>query len=81
MARYYGSRRWCYRFCGRYTDWPNHDVLPAGNLDLGTNCGWGYENDRRYARHLLRQLLGIKRLPSGVQVFPFDHHLYGDRAT
>ena len=78
MPRYYGERRWTYRYCGPPAKWPE-DELPVGELDLGTNAGYGYEQDRRYARHLLRKQLHLTRLPTGTEVRPRNHHLYGNR--
>ena len=70
MARYYGERIWCYRFTKRK---PDSAKLSAGKVDLGTNAGFGYKNDERFARYLIRKKLGIKRLPPGTQVTPMHY--------
>lgn len=44
--------------------WDKLIQLPA------LSCGYGYANDEATVRGLLREMLGVKRLPPGTQVWP-----------
>lgn len=69
MERYYGSRRWRYRYRGPACKWPEGHGQ-TGELDLGTNAGYGLASDEQYARFLLRERLGLNRLPPKTEVYP-----------
>ena len=62
MSRYYGSRFWQYRV-------PQDGTVATGRIEL-PNAGYGYRNDELHVRFLLRQRLGLKRLPKGAIVEP-----------
>jgi len=62
MARYYGSRFWQYRV-------PQDGIIATGRIEL-PNAGDGYREDELRVRFLLRQQLGLKRLPKGTVVEP-----------
>jgi hypothetical protein len=62
MERYYGSRFWQYSV-------PQDGTIATGRIEL-PNAGNGYREDEAYIRFLLRQRLGVNRLPKGTIVNP-----------
>ncbi len=62
MSRYYGSHYWYYRI-------PGTAVRPLPMVELKF-AGFGYGNDEAAVRSILREQLGVSKLPRGTKVWP-----------